>query len=67
MIDQPEITQPAELRLVHCFSTIVKLLHGRRASRIGEQKARTPGREVRGVVDSGYMDWEDDPSYPCGA
>ena len=67
MIDQPEITQLAELRLVHCFSTIVELSHGRRASRTGEQKTRAPGWEVRGVVDSGYTDREDGPSYPCGA
>lgn len=56
VIDWLEITQLAELGLLYCFSTIVKLFHGRKASRIGEQTAGTAGLEIRGVVRSGYID-----------
>ena len=34
MTDQSEITQLAELRLLHCPSTTDKLLHGRKASEL---------------------------------
>lgn len=56
MIDWLEITELAELGLLYCFSTILKLFHGRKASRIGEQTAGTAGLEIRGVVRSGCID-----------
>jgi len=59
MSDQPEITQLAELRLLHCSSTTDKLFHGRKASRIGKREAGTPGWEVRGVVNPGQTGQED--------